>query len=271
MKLCFPGSSFKRNTQYPILLETGTALTLEDNYNISSPLAAVTGTKIDNFTLEIIDPENNEPLEEGEELVIPFCTTVFAGDNLNINIDGFDTMNVITAVDVSNKRIKIKSPLLPSGSTFLLSVKEFTYNILSTCKEGFYRFKDGESVLIRSEIQNMSIDYASVITRDFSLSTQISQGDFVNLNREALNSVYADLSYLKDVWNIIDIGQFRELIILKLLAMADHKDSVKHLTNYDNYLKNVINLIKLDTTTSPATSDIKESVEEGAWIFKMGA
>ena len=171
---------------------------------------------------------------------------------------------------LSNNKIKIKSPLLPSGSTFLLSIKEYTYNILSTCVEGFYRFKDGESVLIRSEIQNMSIDYASVITRDFSLSTQISQGDFVNLNKEALNSVYADLSYLKDVWNIIDIGQFRELIILKLLAMADHKESVKHMTNYDNYLKNVINLIKIDTTTTPQT-DIKKSTTEGAWIFGMGA
>lgn len=263
MKLCFPGGSFKRNTQYPILSEDGTALTLTDNYNISTPLTPVTGTKIDNFTLEITDPEG--------EKVVPFCTTVFSGDNININIDGFDTMNVITAVDIENKRIKIKSPLLPSGSTFLLSVKEFRYNILSTCKEGFYRFKDGESVLIRSEIQNMSIDYASVVTRDFSLSTQISQGDFVNLNREALNSVYADLSYLKDVWNIIDIGQFRELIILKLLAMADHKESVKHMTNYDNYLKNVINLIKLDTSTTPPTTDIKKSTEEGAWTFSMGA
>lgn len=262
MKLCFPGGSFKRNTQYPILSEDGTALTLTDNYSISSPLTPVTGTKIDNFTLEITDPE-------GEE-VTPFCSTVFPGDNININIDGFDTMNVITAVDIENNRVKIKSPLLASGLTFLLSVKEYTYNILSTCKEGFYRFKDGESVLIRSEIQNMTIDYASVITRDFSLSTQISQGDFVNLNREALNSVYADLSYLKDVWNVIDIGQFRELIILKLLAMADHKDSIKHLTNYDNYLKNVINLIKIDTTTTPQT-DIKKSTTEGAWIFGMGA
>lgn len=265
MILCFPNSSFKRKTQYPILKEDGTSLSLTDNYNIDAPLTAVTGTKIDNFTLEITDPE-----PEGEETIIPFCSVVFAGDNININIDGFDTHNVITAVDVTSNRLKLKSTLLASGSTFLASVKEYTYNILSTCTEGFYRFKDGESLLIRSEIQNMSIDYASVIIRDFSLSSQISVGDFVNLNKEALNSVYADLSYLKDVWNVIDIGQFRELIILKLLAMADHKDSIKHLTNYDNYKNSVINLIKIDTTATPQT-DIKGSTEGGAWIFKMGA
>ena len=256
MLLCFPSGSFKRQTQYPILSEDGTSLSLTDNYSITSPITAVTATKIDNYTLGV-----------GSD----FLATVSAGDNVCINIDGFDTMNVITGVDVTNKKIKIKTPLLPSGSTFKASIKEYTYNILSTCVEGFYRFKDGEALLIRSAIQSMQIDFSSVIARDLSLAARFTVGDFVSVNKEALNSVYGDLSYLKKVWNVIDIGQFRELLILKILAIADNSGAVKHIQNYEMFKKEVINQVMLNDEVTPPTTDIQTDVSRGSYSVRLGA
>lgn len=270
MILCFPGSSFKRQSQYPILSEDGTSLLLTNNYDISTPVAAVTATKIDNFTVSITDPTAPNPNPSGV-VITPFCSTVFPGDNICINIDGFDTMNIVTGVDTTNKRIKLKTPLLPSGSTFKASIKEYTYNILSTCAEAFYRFKDGEALLVRSAIQSMQIDYSSVIARDLSLAARFTVGDFVSVNKEALNSVYGDLSYLKKVWNVIDMGQFRELLILKILAIADNSGATKHITNYDNYKKEVINTVMLNDEVSPLTSDIQVAVTRGSYTVRMGA
>ena len=256
MILSFPGSTFKRNSQYPILSEDGSSLLLANNYSITSPIGAVTATKIDNYTLGVASD---------------FLVTVFPGDNVCINTDGFDTMNIITGIDVTNKRIKIKSPLSPTGSTFKASIKEYTYNILSTATEGFYRFKDGEALLIRSAIQSMQIDFSSVIARDLSLAARFTVGDFVSVNKEALNSVYGDLSYIKQIWNIIDIGQFRELLILKILAIADNSGATKHIQNYENFKKEVINIVMLDDTTTPPTTDIKAEVLRGSFTVRMGS
>lgn len=270
MLLCFPSGSFKRQTQYPILSEDGNSLSLTDNYSITSPVTAVTCTKVDAFTLTITDPTAPVPNPSGI-VIIPFCTTVFPGDNVCINIDGFDTMNVITGVDVTNKKIKLKTPLLPSGSTFKASIKEYTYNILSTCVEGFYRFKDGEALLVRSAIQSMTVDFSSVIARDLSLAARFTVGDFVSVNKEALNSVYGDLSYLKKVWNVIDIGQFRELLILKILAIADNSGAVKHIQNYENFKKEVINTVMLNDEVTPPVSDIQTDTSRGSYSVRLGA
>ena len=256
MILCFPSGSFKRQTQYPILSEDGTSLTLTDNYSITAPITAVATTKVDSFTVAA-----------GSD----FLATISPGDNICINIDGFDTMNVITGVDVTNKKIKLKTPLLPSGLTFKASIKEYTYNILSTCAEGFYRFKDGEALLIRSAIQSMQIDFSSVIARDLSLAARFTVGDFVSVNKEALNSVYGDLSYLKKVWNVIDIGQFRELLILKILAIADNSGAVKHIQNYEMFKKEVINQVMLNDEVTPPTTDIQTDVSRGSYSVRLGA
>ena len=270
MILAYPTSTFKRATQYPILKQDGTSLLLADNYSITAPVTPVTCTKVDNYTLLITDPVAPNPNPSGV-VITPFCTTVFAGDNVCVNTDGFDTMNVIIAVDVTNKKIKLKTPLLALGSTFVASIKEYTYNILSTCTEDFYRFKDGEALLVRSALQSMTIDYSSVIARDVSLASKFTVGDFVVVNKEALNSVYGDLSYLKDVWNNIDTGAFRELLILKILAIADNSGATKHIINYENFKKSAINTVKLDDTETIPTSDIKADVKRGSYSYRMGA
>jgi hypothetical protein len=242
MILCYPGGSFEYENQFPILSEDGTALS-SLYYSTTAP-SEVEAIKQDRTTL-----------------LLASVTGLSSGMQIIVKQDGFITNNVITQVDVTGKRIRIETPLFESGSTFTVAAGKYTYVTQNTIPEGFYRFKNGESILIRQAIQTMTVSYSAVITRDVSLATSINHGTFKNLNAEALNSVYADLCYINNVWNIIDLGQFRELIILKILALAE-KETIKHAANYENYLKRVENKVALDTTASVPTSDVEQSLSD---------
>ena len=53
------------------------------------------------------------------------------------------------------------------------------------------------------------------------------EADYIAYNEEALDSVYSDLAHISKFWNIIDSSQFRELLIKKILAIAESN----HLEN----------------------------------------
>ena len=241
MILCYPGGSFEYEHNYPILSEDGTALSAS-YYGTTAP-TSIEATKIDRVTLTLAS-----------------VTGLTSGSQVVIKQDGFETNNVIVQIDTAGKRIRIETPLNDSASTFIVLAGKYTYTTQNTIPEGFYRFKNGESILVRQAIQTMTVSYSAVITRDVSLATAINHGTFKNLNAEALNSVYADLCYLPNVWNVIDLGQFRELIILKILAIAE-KETIKHAANYENYLKRVENKVTLDTTTSVPTTDVEKNIQ----------
>ncbi len=242
MILAFPGNTFEYEHNYPLLTESGVMLST-DYYSVTMP-AFTSATKNDKFMLTLTDIAGYE-----------------SGDQIVIKQDGFETNNVISQIDKTGKRIRIETPLFDSSSTFSVSKGKYSYLIKNTCPEAFYRFKNGEAILVRSAIQSMNIDYASVITRDLSLSTQLNPGSFKNINKEAINSVYADLCHLPNVWDVLDLGQFRELIVLKLLAIAElgKHESTKHGDAYESFRTRVVNFFMLDASSITPTSDIKKS------------
>lgn len=253
MILCFPGNTFDYEYNYPLLDENGSAL--DTSYYSTTAPSFTNATKVDRFVLTLTDITGYE-----------------SGDQITIRQDGFDTNNVVAMIDKTGKKIRLETPLIDSSSTFSVAKGKYSYLIKNNCPEAFYRFKNGEAILVRSAIQSMSVDYASVITRDVSLSTQLNPGSFKNTNKEAINSVYADLCHLPNVWNVIDLGQFREMIVLKILAIAElgKHDSIKHGVNYESFRTRVINMFMLDDTGSTPTSDIKQNVYD-SYNIGLGA
>lgn len=253
MILVFPGATFDYEHNYPLLDEDGAALST-DYYSVTSPTFTA-ATKSDRFMFTLTDITGYE-----------------SGDQITVKQDGFETNNVIAQIDKAGKRIRLETPVFESSSTFLVAKGKYSYLIKNNCPEAFYRFKNGESILVRSAIQTMTIDYASVITRDLSLTTQLTPGTFKNTNKEALNAVYADLCYLPKVWNVIDVGQLRELIVLKILELAERSknDATKHALAYEAFRVRVVSMFMLDDSSSVPTSDIKKSAY-GSYDIGLGA
>lgn len=256
MILVYPGSSFKYYKDFPILKETGENLTESGNYAITD-FASEIAAYINRFTLEIY-------------------ATYEVGDNIRIAVDGFEHKNRVAEVDIENKKIKLSKelPFDKELSHFTVKKDFYLYEIDEDCEAGYYRFKNGEVILIRSEFQSIQIDFASLITRNRNILGLFEEADFVDYNREALNSVYGDLSYLKNVWNILDISQFRELIIKKILVLIElnfFKDEQKYIEDYDKYLQKVINVVTLkgEVNETP-TSNIGNDIENLSFSVKLG-
>ena len=256
MILCFPGSSFKYAKNYPLLTEAGSLLTVSGNYSVSD-FAFKIATYVDRFSLEVTE-------------------TFEVGDNIVIKIDGFETKNRVAEVDNDNSVIKLSKelPFDKSASEYEVKKDFYLYEIDEDCPPGYYRFKNGELVLIRSEFQSLTIDFASLITRNRNIIGLFEEADFYDFNREALNSVYGDLSYLKDVWNVIDISQFRELIIKKILVLIElnyFKDETRYIEDYDKYLKNVINVITLKGEINETLkTDVADDIVNNAFSVRLG-
>lgn len=258
MILCFPGSSFKYHKDYPLITETGTALTVSGNYAITD-FTAEEATYVDRFTLKIADGTEYTP-----------------GDNVIISIDGFEYKNRVAEVDSTNDNIRLTKelPFDKSASDFTVKKDFYLYEIDADCPAGYYRFKNGEVVLIKSEFQSVQIDFASLITRNRNIIGLFEEADFLDFNKEALNSVYGDLSYLKDVWNVLDISQFRELIIKKILVLIElnfFKDETRYMEDYDKFLLKVINVVTLkgEVNQTP-TSDVENDIKNLSFSVKLG-
>jgi len=264
MILVFPGASFKHEKNYPILTQQGILLTVSGNYSIKSH-SFVSAEYEDRFLLSLTTvppPTDYETFE--------------VGDNVIIKIDGFQYKNRISEVDNENHNVRL-SKELPFGSDTATEIKIkkdfYLYEIDEECPNGFYRFKNGELIIIKDEFQSISIDFASLITRHRNIMGLFEEADFYDYNREALNSVYADLSYLKDVWNILDVNQFRELIIKKILVIVELNyisDSKRFQEDYDKYLKEVINIIKLSGEMSKTNTSDVETSNDDDYGWKLG-
>lgn len=261
MIISYPDNSIKTKFNYPLLKEDGTLLSTS-YYSITSMLEEEC-TWVDKMTVEIVVDEE-EP--------VPYVFNYESGDNVILVIDGKIQFNRIEEIDPTNYKIKLSKIVSISAPTTLTIKGDYNiYTFDETCPEDYYRMKNNELVIVKSTFQNCYIDFSSLVTRNRRVIGLFKECDMRMYNQEALNSVYADLSYLKDVWNIIDAGQFRELIMLKILCIIEsnhYPTETSARTDYSNFLKIVINIIKVDQTSN--TTDVKGSIN-GSWSYRLGS
>ena len=72
----------------------------------------------------------------------------------------------------------------------------------------------------------------------------------------------------------MDISQFRELIIKKILVLIElnfFKDETRYMEDYDKFLLKVINVVTLkgEVTQTP-TSDIENDIKNLSFSVKLG-
>lgn len=263
MIIAYPDSSIKTKFNYPLLKEDGTLLSTS-YYSITS-MVDEECTWVDKMTIQItVDEENPEP--------IPYEFNHESGDNVILTIDGKIQFNRIEEIDPTNYKIKLsKIVSLMAPTTLFIKGDYNIYTFDEDCPESYYRMKNNELVIIKNTFQNIYIDFSSLVTRNKRVIGLFKECDMRMYNQEALNSVYADLSYLKDVWNIIDASQFREMVMLKILSIIEqnhYPNETNFRTSYSDYLKVVINVIKVSATTN--TTDVKSSMS-GGWSWTLGS
>lgn len=226
---------FKYNENLPILKEDGSALST-DYYDIENSAFEDT-IIIDRFVLEV---DTNE-------------LTYQAGDEIELDIDGFIYKNVILQINPTDKKIKLKEEL--PFEAVLVQVKRdyFYYNIHSDCPNGFYRFKNFETILIKNEFQAVKINYSELIFANKRLMGIIYPGDLPHLNSGALSAIYAEFSYLGDPWNILDLGQMKQLMLRKILEDCEKSNfsgEFQFSEYYNSLKKEITNHIKVPSTNA---------------------
>lgn len=180
-------------------------------------------------------------------------TTFNLGDEILITVNGFDEKNIIAEADYVNKKYKTAKIISMVTST-LTVVKNFVTYTPSGLTDGeYYFFGDNEVIFVSNRFAGVYIPFKILSLRNNNLTSLLKEYETSALNLEADNSIYGDLSYIEEPYKIVDIGQYRELKILKILALiesAKFKSETSANTAYDNFLKKVINNVKVNSNGS---------------------
>lgn len=180
--------------------------------------------------------------------------TVFnLGDEILLTVNGFDEKNIIAETDYVNKKYKTAKIISMVTST-LTVVKNFVTYTPSGLTDGeYYFFKDNEAIFVSNRFASVYIPFKILSLRNQNLTSLLKEYETGAFNLEADSSIYGDLSYIEEPYKIIDVGQYRELKILKILALvesAKFKGETSANTAYDNFLKKVINNVKIGSNES---------------------
>lgn len=262
MILINPSGSFKYPKSYPLLTESGTLLSTS-YYTITTDATSYDCSWISKDLIQLTIPEDDE------EFVIPEFEV---GDNVILTVDGIKQSNVIKEIDPTNNKYRFKRIVSIVTGTITIKKDYSLYEIKSDCPSAIYRFKNNEICIVREEFIDLYITLSSLITRNHRVVGLFDESDMVMYNSEALASIQGDLSYKSEAWLTLDTGGFRELLILKILALIEssrYNNETTARTEYSNYLKQVILNSKV-SSESPATSDVVAS-QSGGWSWTLGS
>lgn len=260
MILINQSSTFKYNRSFPLISEDGTLLSTS-YYSITTDSTDYECTWLAKDLIQLTIPEDDE------EFVIPEFEI---GDNVILIINGVKQSNVIKEVSTDYK-YRFKKIVSIATGTITIRKDYSVYEIKSDCPESYYRFKNGEVVLVQNRFMNMFISLSTLIFRNHRISGLLDESEIIGINQTALDGVYADLSYLKDVWNILDVGVFKELLTLKCLAIIEqsHYSSEKVFNDaYNSFKKECLNWLKQDISTT--TTEVKKGVNS-SWNWTLGS
>lgn len=254
-------STFKYNRSFPLISEDGTLLSTS-YYSITTDSTDYECTWLAKDLIQLTIPEDDD------EFVVPEFEV---GDNIILTINGIEQSNIIKEIDQTNNKYRLKKIVSVVTSTITIRKNYSVYEIKSDCPEAYYRFKNGEVVLVQNRFMNMFISLSTLIFRNHRVGGLLDEAEIVGINQTALDGVYADLSYLKDVWNTLDVGVFKELLTLKCLAIIEqsHYSNEKVFNEaYNSFKKESINWLKQDIDST--TTDVKQSVRT-SWSWTLGS
>lgn len=261
MLIAWPDTSIKTKFNYPLIKQDGTLLST--SYYSITPMIEEECTWVDKMTLQI---------EVGEDLESPYVMIYEAGDNIILSIDGKIQFNRVEEIDPTNYRIKCSKIIsLTAPTTFTIKGDYNIYTIESDCSEDYYRMKNNELFIIKSSFMSLYIDFSSLITRNKRVIGLFKECDMKMYNQEGLNSIYADLAYHRTVWSLIDAGQLRELLMLKILAIVEsnhYPTETSSRTDYSNFLKSTLNWLKLESDGK--STDVEQSATS-TFSFRLGS
>lgn len=243
---------FKYNENLPILKENGSELST-DYYHITDT-AFEDAEIIDRFTLQIDTVDLDYQ----------------AGDEIELNIDGFIFKNIISQINPTDFKIKLKEELPFDAVSVQVKRDYYFYNIHNDCPNGFYRFKNYETILIKDEFQAVKINYSELIFANKRLMGIIYPGDLPHLNSGALSAIYAEFSYLGDPWNILDLGQMKQLMLRKILENCEKSNfsgEFQFSEYYNSLKKEIINHIKVPSTNSTTVETSLKSRESFKIVY----
>jgi len=202
------------------------------------------GDSITTFTVNTIADEVGTSLD-GYRVSFSSNTSFVKGDSVLIKeTDGILRQNVIE--EVGDDVIKLQERLQSFDSGVTITVKpDFVSITLNMSEEGIYYFTDNEALIISTTYFNIQIPFGAVSNRYANLK---QDSNMPLMNQEAKYSVFADFSFDPLFFRKLDMGQLRELVLLKMLAILEDElpeDFIKHQTNYDNFKQSVVNILAI--------------------------
>lgn len=254
MILVSQDGSFKYHSSFPLLDKNGAAVSSE-KYSTSTEEFEECNW-IDKTTFQL-DEESETVFEVNDEILL--------------KIDGFSEKNIITYVNEDDKKYKVAKVISQNTSALKVKKNFFLYTLISLA-EGYYFFKNNETIAVFNRFASIFIDFNTLVTRNKNILGLFRENDVIGFNKEALNSVFGDLSYLGDPFRLIDIGVFRELMVRKILSLVEmsyfrNDANATFTADYNLFLKNAVNNVKLDKDTS--TVEVEEQLYD-SWDLHLG-
>jgi hypothetical protein len=260
MKITSPGKTFKHKEDLPLLYQDFSALELT-HYEVTSYGTFDDVTLIDRFTVGCLNAANYA-----------------VGDEIVVDTDGFISSNRIA--QIGNQKLRLTKEVDFSASDVSIKKDFYLYTIKSTCPQGYYLFSTLELVIIKNVFQQAMITFSSIKARARHLVDSFEEADYPGYNQEALDSVYADLNYITKVWNVIDASQFKELLVKKILALAETSGTTESRIfndEYTEYLGRVVMKLEVkgnlyaESEESAETVEIEPQLNKSSFTFELGA
>lgn len=199
-------------------------------------------------------------------------TTFDEGDEIVFEIDGFKTKNIISQVNIEDGIYRCNKVISPASTTLKVKKNFCIFHFSNMTEDEYYFNKSNETFYCSSRYSSVFIPYNILVLRNANLSTLLKENETEGYNLEADNSLYSDMSYMGDPYKIVDLSQYRELKIKKILSLIElskYKDSANQVftNDYIQSLKSVVNNVKIDDKGS---IDVKKSLYS-SWSISYGA
>jgi len=168
------------------------------------------------------------------------------GDSIKVKAsDGIPRNNIVKAVGINV--IEVEELINDNaGATILVENAASIITLDSSIEEGIYFFSDAETLSIKEVFLNISISYAEMKIRYKGIS---SDYDIELASKVAIDGMLLDFSFDASFTSIIDIGQLKGLIILKMIQDIEAGKGDTAVTKadikYNKALAGVFNKIKL--------------------------
>ena len=230
------GTIFRKSFDGRIYNSKGELLLSSTDFEVlSNP--TITGTVLKNVVTLALDEGETNPFKQGDNVVV-------------YEPDGIYRLNVVS--NVGESKIEFITAILTNGS---INIRyDGDKIVLKDIDDGVYTFSDNSSMFIASTFFNIEvpINILSVrIPEMFKLKFDL------NSSMEAAKiSVLSDFNNDYTSFQMVDISQLTELIILKLKVFhQQNEDNLRYTNDYNAYLKKTITSIKSDNGNLNRTPD----------------